>query len=145
MRRRKDITQASYFNFTFRLDWNVLPAAQGITNSHFGAALQAELNAGFEPPYEPLNACGLYKPHSKPRYHLNADYWKKIDPARFNLPVCEDAHRKSGIAAHHKFLMGSKKDMDDIATAVKKIVKNIGELKAEGPQASRKRYRALSV
>lgn len=145
MRRRKDITQASYFNFTFRLDWNVLQAAKGITNNHFSAALQKELHADFQPPYEPLNACSLYKPHTKPRYHLNAEYWKKIDPARFKLPVCEDAHNVSGVAVHHKYLMGSKKDMDDIATAVKKVVKNIGELKPEGPRATRKIYRAAPL
>ena len=139
MRRRKEITQASYFNFTFRLDWNLLPAAKGITNSHFGAALQAELHADFQPPYEPLNACSLYKPHSKPRYHLSADHWKKIDPTRFKLPVAGDAHNKSGIAVHHRFLMGSKKDMDHIAAGVKKVVKHIEELSTEGPKMSRKR------
>lgn len=145
MRRRKEITQASYFNFTFQLDWNQLPAKAALTNSHFCAALQAELNAGFEPPYEPLNACGLYKPHTKRRHKLSVEYWKKIDPKRFKLPVSENAHRKNGVAVHHHVLLGSKKDMDDIATAVKKVVDNIGELKAEGPQASRKRYRALAI
>jgi L-glutamine:2-deoxy-scyllo-inosose/3-amino-2,3-dideoxy-scyllo-inosose aminotransferase len=144
MRRRKEITQASYFNFTFRLDWEQIPA-NGITNAHVCAALQAELGAGFEPPYEPLNACGLYKPHTKPRHRLNAEYWKKIDPKRYSLPVCEDAHRKSGVAVHHHVLLGTKKDMDHIAAAVAKVMKNIGELSAEGPQAGRKRYRALAV
>jgi len=143
MRRRKEITQASYFNFTFRLDFATLGAKPGINNSHFSAALQAELGAGFEPPYEPLNACGLYKPHTKKRYNISAEYWKKIDPKRVKLPVCEDAHRKTGVAVHHNALMGTKKDMDQIAAAVKKVVENIGELKTEGPQASRKRYRAL--
>ena len=106
---------------------------------------RAELGKGFEPPYEPLNDCSLYKPHTKRRHHLSAEYWKKIDPSRVKLPVCEDAHRKSGVAVHHHVLMGSKKDMDDIAAAVKKTVKHIDELKAEGPQASRKRYRALAI
>ena len=73
------------------------------------------------------------------------EYWKKIDPTRFKLPVAEDAHNKSGVAVHHKFIMGSKKDMDDVATAVKKVVKHIDELKAEGPKAERKRYRALAI
>lgn len=145
MRRRKDITQASYFNFTFRLDWNALSVPKGVTNMHFCAALNAELHAEFQPPYEPLNACSLYKPHTKRRHHLNADYWKKIDPTRFKLPVCEDAHKKIGVAIHHKYILGSKKDMDDIATAVRRVVKNIGELKAEGPQAGRGKYRALPL
>ncbi|GMU93148.1 MAG: hypothetical protein AMXMBFR4_22060 [Candidatus Hydrogenedentota bacterium] len=144
MRRRKEINQASYFNFTFRLDWDQIPA-KDITNAHVCAALQAELGAGFEPPYEPLNACGLYKPHTKPRHRLNAEYWKKIDPKRYSLPVCEDAHRRSGVAVHHHVLLGTKKDMDHIATAVAKVMKNVGELNAESPQAGRKRYRALAL
>ncbi|MCC6490530.1 MAG: DegT/DnrJ/EryC1/StrS family aminotransferase [Candidatus Hydrogenedentes bacterium] len=142
MRRRKEITQASYFNFTFRLDWTAL-GAKGLTNAHFCAALAMETGAGFEPPYEPLNACGLYKPHTKKRYKLSGEYWKKINPKRFSLPHCEEAHRASGVAVHHHVLMGTKKDMDDIAKAVAKVVANIGELNPEGPTASRKRYRAL--
>jgi len=143
MRRRKDITQASYFNFTFRLDWDVLAAKPGITNTHFAAALNAELFSGFNPPYEPLNACSLYKPHTKKRHHLTAEYWKKIDPSRVKLPVAEAAHRKIGVAVHHHVLLGTTKDMDNIATAVAKVVKHMDELKAEGPQAARKSYRAL--
>lgn len=144
MRRRKEITQASYFNFVFRLDWDKI-GRKDITNSHFCAALSAETGASFEPPYEPLNACSLYKPHTKKRHHISAEYWKKIDPTRFSLPVCEDAHRRSGVAVHHHVLLGTKKDMEDIATAVEKVVKRIGELNADSPQSSRKVYRALAI
>jgi L-glutamine:2-deoxy-scyllo-inosose/3-amino-2,3-dideoxy-scyllo-inosose aminotransferase len=144
MRRRKEITQASYFNFTFRLDWSKI-GPKVLTNSHFCAALAAETLAGFEPPYEPLNACGLYKPHTKRRHKLNPEYWKKINPKRFKLPICEDAHRMSGVAVHHHILMGTQKDMDDVAKAVAKIVENIEEIKPESPQALRKKYRALAI
>ena len=127
MRRRKEITQQSYFNFAFRLD---LPKLKGVTNLQFSPALNAELNfpEGFEPPYEPLNNSVLYKPHTKPRHKLNAEYWKAIDPKRFKLPVCTDAATKSGVCVHHRALMGTKKDMDDIANAVAKIVEHIDEL-----------------
>lgn len=128
MRRRKEITQQSYFNFAFR----ILPEELGVTNARFGAALSAELNTrddGFTRPYQPLNACELYKPHTKPRHRLNAVYWKEIDPRRFDLPVCKDVHERSGVVIHHHVLMGNKRDMDDVAEAVAKVVENIGELR----------------
>jgi len=143
MRRRKEVTQQSYYNFTFRLDPEAL---EGVTNHAFCAALNAELRSGdaVEPPYEPLNNCGLYKPHTKPRHHLSAEYWDAIDPARFGLPVATDAHARTGVAVHHAALMGTKKDMRDIAKAVAKIAENAGELKAWKPKAPPKKYRALA-
>ena len=144
MLRRKEITQASYFNFAFRLDWNALEANKGVTNSHFAAALSAELGMWFEPPYDPLNKCPIYKPLSKPRHKIGADYWKRLDPKKYPMPVATDANGKSGVVTHHRTLLGTKKDMDDIAKAVAKVVENIGELNPEGPKAARKKYRSLT-
>jgi len=141
MRRRTQITQASYFNFVFRIDWGAV-GVKGVTNREFSAALTFELGAEFEPPYEPLNRCGLYKPHTKRRHKLDREYWRAINPRRFKLPVCEDAHNKSGVAVHHHVLLGTKRDMEDIATAVAKVVKNVDQLKAI-PPAQREKYRAL--
>lgn len=143
MRRRKEISQASYFNFGFRLDWNTL-GARGLTNLHFAAALRCELGSEWEPPYDPLNQCALYKPHTKPRHNLNCEYWQAIDPRRFSLPVCEDANAKSGVVVHHHVLMGTKRDMDDIATAVAKVAGNLDELKTI-PEPKRKKYRGLAT
>ncbi len=143
MRRRKEITQASYFNFAFRLNWDVL-GVKGLTNVHFSTALSKELGSEWEPPYDPLNKCALYKPHTKPRHNLNPKYWKAIDPKRYRLPVCEDANEKSGIVVHHHVLMGTKKDMEDIAEAVQKVVANLDEL-SQMPAPKRKKYRGLAT
>ena len=141
MRRRKEVTQQSYFNFTFRLDTKELK----VINAQFGAALNAELSLhdAWEVPYDPLNGCGLYKPLTKPRHNLSAAYWKAINPGRFKLPVCEDLSQASGLAIHHKLLMNSKKDMDMVAAAIKKLVDNIGEVRKLkiGPV---KKYTALA-
>lgn len=141
MRRRPQVTQQSYFNFTFRLD----PKELGIINAQFCAALNAELNTGdaWEIPYDPLNNCGLYKPQTKVRHKLSGDYWKAINPQRFKLPVCEDANGRSGVAVHHVTLMNTKEDMDLIAAAVKKIVDNIQEARSLNI-GSQKKYQALS-
>jgi len=142
MIRRPQITQQSYFNFAFRID----PEELKVTNAQFCAALNAELSVGdaFEPPYEPLNACGLYKPLTKKRHQLNEEYWKAIDPKRFKLPVCTEAHTRSGIVVHHVMLMNPRSVMDQVAEAVKKVVDNISEVRKIQAGGGRK-YRPLAV
>ncbi|MCC6145911.1 MAG: DegT/DnrJ/EryC1/StrS family aminotransferase [Candidatus Hydrogenedentes bacterium] len=142
MVRRPQITQQSYFNFAFRID----PKELGIENRIFCAALNAELSGPsdlFEPPYEPLNKCGLYKPHTKARYKISDAFWKAADPRRFKLPVCERAHFEDGVTTHHVLLMNKKKDMDAVADAVRKIVENKDELKKVTVKQGRK-YKALA-
>lgn len=130
MRRRKQVTQQSYFNFAFWIDEKRL---QGRTNADVCRALNAELHlpgfAEFEPPYEPLNNCHLYKPHTKPRHNLSKEYWAAIDPKRFSLPVATKAHDLVGMTMHQSVLLGSKKDMKDIAKALAKVLDNLGEVK----------------
>ena len=128
MRRRAEVTRQSYFNFAFRLDVREL----GVENTRFSRALNSELHlpgAGFEAPYQPLNRCDLYRPHTKRRYRIDSTYWKNINPSRFKLPVSEEAHAISGIVVHHSVLLGTKKDMDDIANAAQKVVDHVAELK----------------
>jgi L-glutamine:2-deoxy-scyllo-inosose/3-amino-2,3-dideoxy-scyllo-inosose aminotransferase len=127
MRRRKEVTQQSYFNFSFRLDTKALK----VNNRQFIAALNAELcTGGFDTPYQPLNQCWLYKPTTKVRHKLDKEYFKAIDPRRHKIPVCTDAHANSGVTVHHRLLMNAKSDMDLVASAVRKVVDNIGELRA---------------
>lgn len=142
MGRRPQITQQSYFNFAFKID----PKELGVDNRVFCAALNAELSTGdaFEPPYEPLNKCGLYKPLTKARYNLSRQFVKAIDPKRFKLPVCEDAHFQSGVCVHHVLLMNTRKEMDQVAEAVCKIVANKDELKHVKGGSGRK-YRPLAI
>lgn len=134
MRRRKEVTQQSYFNFSFRLDTKELK----VNNSQFIAALNAELSApGFDRPYQPLNQCMLYKPTTKVRHKLDKDYFKAIDPKRHKIPVCTDAHTNSGVVIHHRLLMNSREDMAQVAAAVKKVVDNLDEIRT-APAKKRK-------
>ena len=118
MRRRKEVTQQSYFNFAFRID----PKELKVSNQQFCAALNAELGTGdaFEPPYDPLNRCDLFKPRTKMRHKLNPGYWKEINQRRFKLPVCTEATTKSGVTVHHSLLMNKRSDMDLLAKTVQK-------------------------
>ncbi len=142
MRRRSEITQQSYFNFAFRIDTEELK----ISNLQFCAAMNTELNMPdqFEPPYEPLSNCGLFKPRTKARHNLGNQYWKAIDPARFKTPVAAEARNASGVTAHHQILMNTPEDMETIAKAARKIVDNIDELRAMKPATMMKMYQALA-
>ena len=143
MRRRKEVTQQSYYNFGFRFDVEKL---KGITNKQFAPAMNAEMRIpeGWEPPYDPLNKCQLYKPWTKRRHKLSPAYWKAINPKRFKLPVCTDATEKSGMAIHHMALMGTKKDIEDVAAAVAKVVENVDELATWSSAKSLRKYRGLA-
>jgi L-glutamine:2-deoxy-scyllo-inosose/3-amino-2,3-dideoxy-scyllo-inosose aminotransferase len=68
-------------------------------------------------------------PLTKPaRYKLNDQYWHDIDPARFDLPVCDRIHFEESVCIHHKILMGTKADMDLIASAIEKVYDNAKQL-----------------
>ncbi len=126
MRRDPRETAEAYFNFVFRYDgknFKDLPVEK------FREALAAELGLDVESSYEPLNNCSLYVPHTKPaRYKLNDEYWRAIDPSRFDLPVCERIYREEAVTTHHKILMGSRADMEQIAEAIRKIYDHAEEL-----------------
>jgi len=119
MRRDKRETKEAYFNFAFRYnqaEFKNLPVQK------FRAALTAELGIEVAASYIPLNKCSLYVPLTKPaRHKLSEEYWAAINPERFELPVCDKIHFEGSACIHHKILMGTKADMDLIASAIKKI------------------------
>jgi L-glutamine:2-deoxy-scyllo-inosose/3-amino-2,3-dideoxy-scyllo-inosose aminotransferase len=126
MKRDPRETQEAYFNFSFRYNSKEF---KGLPVAKFRAALSAEIGLEASPSYIPLNKCSLYKPHTKPsRHKLSAEYWKAIDPERFDLPVCDRIHFEESVCMHHKLLMGSKSDMDLVASSIGKIYKNAEEL-----------------
>jgi L-glutamine:2-deoxy-scyllo-inosose/3-amino-2,3-dideoxy-scyllo-inosose aminotransferase len=126
MRRDKRETKEVYYNLSFRYDrrgFKDLPVTK------FRQALTAELGIEFAASYIPLNRCSLYAPLTKPaRHRLNDEYWKAIDPSRFELPVCDRIHSDQSVCVHHKALMGTKADMDMIAAAIRKVRDNAEEL-----------------
>ncbi|MBM4025052.1 MAG: DegT/DnrJ/EryC1/StrS family aminotransferase [Planctomycetes bacterium] len=119
LRRDQRETAEAYYNYSFRYQrerFKGLPVAQ------FREALSAELGCRVEASYEPLNACALYTPHTKPwRYRLTARHWKEIDPRRFKLPVCRRIRDEESVCFHHTVLMGTRADMDAIVEAIRKI------------------------
>ena len=122
MRRDRRETAEAYYNFSFRYKQEQF---RGLSVARFRDALSAELGCRVEASYEPLNACSLYAPRTKPwRYKLTPKHWRQIDPRRFKLPVCQRIHEKESVCVHHTVLMGTKADMDLIAAAIQKIYDN---------------------
>lgn len=127
MKRDERETKEAYFNFAFRYNKDEF---KGLPVAKFRDALTAEIGISASGSYEPLNKCSLYVPHTKPSKHkLNDEYWAAIDPTRFDLPVCDRIYFEESVCIHHKILMGSKADMDMIASAIQKIYDNAEELK----------------
>lgn len=117
-------TRKTYFNYVFRIDEEELGIKVGI----FRKALSAELGFEFEACYQPLNDCSLYRPQTKKRYRINEEYWKALDPKRFALPVSQRLFNNETVCMPHRFLMGANEDMEQIATAVKKVIDNKNEI-----------------
>jgi len=126
MRRDERETMRAYYNFSFRYNRDEF---KDLDVAKFREALGKELGCPVEPSYEPLNACALYTPHTKPwRYKLSEKHWREIDPVRFDLPVCRKIYEEESVCFHHSILMGTKADMDMIVKAIEKIYHNAEEL-----------------
>lgn len=126
MRRDERETAEAYFNFAFRYRQDEF---KGLPIETFREALAAELGCGVEASYEPLSACGLYTPNTKPwRHKLTEEYFAQLDPSRFDLPVCRRVYREESVCLHHNVLMGTRADMDLMLEAIQKIYDNAGEL-----------------
>lgn len=116
--RRPQVTQQGMYGYVFRYD---AAAFDGLPGRAFQAALSAELGVPVRPPYEPLNASPLYRPHTKRRHHLSEEYWNAIDPARFALPVAEKAHREEGTILSHEVLLLDPADLEIVALAIERV------------------------
>jgi L-glutamine:2-deoxy-scyllo-inosose/3-amino-2,3-dideoxy-scyllo-inosose aminotransferase len=126
MRRDPRETAEAYYNFSFRYKQEQF---KGLPVARFREALSAELGCRVEASYEPLNACSLYAPYTKPwRYKLTAKHWRQIGARRFELPVCRRVHDQESVCFHHTVLMGTKADMDLILEAIQKIYDNAEDL-----------------
>ncbi|MEO7197042.1 MAG: hypothetical protein ABIZ50_01070, partial [Solirubrobacterales bacterium] len=58
----------------------------GLTIDQVAHCLELELRCEVARPYVPLTNSPLYQPHSDPARRIGADYWGRIDPARYRCP-----------------------------------------------------------
>jgi L-glutamine:2-deoxy-scyllo-inosose/3-amino-2,3-dideoxy-scyllo-inosose aminotransferase len=126
MKRYPQINRQSYYGFSFRYHAAVWDDIPGVV---FRKAFNAETGLNGGTTYEPLNNCALYRPHTKSRYRLSEEHWKKIDPSRFDLPVCQNAYTGEAVVLPHPFLLADMSQIDLIADAVEKLYTNRNELR----------------
>ncbi|NSW91453.1 MAG: DegT/DnrJ/EryC1/StrS family aminotransferase [Firmicutes bacterium] len=128
MYRNPAINIQAYYNWTFRYyaeEWDNIP------RERFFAALSAELEGAVTPgtTYEPLNDSPLYRPFSKKTHKLDEEYFKAINPQRFELPECKKAYSKEAVNFFHTLLLMKREDCAKFADAIEKIWDNRDELK----------------
>lgn len=125
--RSPNITKQSYFRWTLKY---ISEAWEGIPKNKFLEALSAELENSFQcsVPYEPLNKCIFYKPHTKNTHKLSEEYWKAIDPGRFDLPVSKKAFEDEAFCFYHSILLTDRAGCDTIIEALRKLRADIAEL-----------------
>ncbi|MEU5977791.1 DegT/DnrJ/EryC1/StrS family aminotransferase [Streptomyces sp. NPDC047315] len=113
-------TSRTYYTYAARLPDGELtePAVADVA-----AALTAELGFSVLPSYAPVPANRLYAPRTRQRFALGLAHEELIDPKRFHLPVCEDTAQRT-ITLHHAALLGDAEDMNDIASAVEKVLRH---------------------
>ncbi len=118
-----EITRHAYHLYIFRYSPDEF---EGLPKSRFLEALNAEgipCSSGYVPLYKERFMLNLAKDHL-----LSQLYGKKIDYSNVKLPVTEKACYEEGAWFHQRMLLGTRKDMDDIANAMAKIKENVKEI-----------------
>ncbi len=119
------VNHLTYFRFCIRLNLEEFGSA---TIDQIRRALIAELNeSSIELVDYPLTKNPLYKPLNSPAAYSSIVHRNRLDPLRFNLPIALQAHKEC-ITFHHAMLLGSKRDIEDIATSIRKLKANSKEL-----------------
>ena len=125
--RSPKITKQSYFRWVLQYDTK---AWEGIPISKFLEAFYAETENSIQcsKPYTQLNDSFAYRPHSKKTHNLSPEYWKAIDPKRFDLPVCKRAVEEEAFCFYQTILLADRQSCDNIVNSIKKIRDNMSEL-----------------
>jgi dTDP-4-amino-4,6-dideoxygalactose transaminase len=110
------LDEPAYYHLCLRVDPAEFP---GFDIDWFAPALAAELGLGaIDAVDRPMNANPLYNPLRSPR--TPPDQREQLDPARFHLPVAEEA-RRTCLTIPHQPLLGDASDMQDIVAAFEKL------------------------
>ena len=119
-----ELTRRAYYDYVIQLDADIV--------GHFSIhrvveAITAELGTFFETLDSPMNENILYNPLLS-KFANTEELISQLNPKRFNLPCAHKAYKTSFAFLHH-LLLGTTKDMDDIVSAVIKIIKGINKLR----------------
>lgn len=116
----KGTTRHAYHLYMFRYDKR---AFRGVPRRRFIEALTAE-GVGCSAGYVPLYRERIFV--VDPAVDVFAG---KVDYSKVRCPVCERACTEESVWLYQRLLLGSKRDMEDIAKAIGKIQENADELR----------------
>jgi L-glutamine:2-deoxy-scyllo-inosose/3-amino-2,3-dideoxy-scyllo-inosose aminotransferase len=116
--RRPQVTRQGLYGYVLRYDEGEFA---GLPVRAFQEALSAEVGVSVDPPYEPLNGSLLLRPHTKRRHRLSEDYWRRIDPSQYRLPVAERAYRAEATILPHELLLLSTSELALVPQAIQRL------------------------
>lgn len=124
-KRDPRVTSHAYHLFIYRY---TAEAKTGVSREKFLKALNAEGAPGGVG-YLPLYRSGMFE--------LDQDscplgcrfYGKKLDYTKLRLPNCEKACDEEVVWMSQSTMLGTRRDMDQVADAIEKVMDNIAELK----------------
>jgi dTDP-4-amino-4,6-dideoxygalactose transaminase len=123
--RPKQVTFQAPFIYAFRYDKS---AFGGLARQRFVDALRAEGVGVFSPYAEPVPHGELW-PESHWSFPLRQGYLKaKVCYAKQRFPVAERLCHDEMVGLWHTYLLGTRRDMEDAARAIRKVQDNVREL-----------------
>lgn len=127
LKRDPRVTTHAYHLYIFRYDSE---AFGGVPRQRFIEALNAEgipCGAGYVPLYK--EQMFYVEPDGCPMGC--AFYGRTMDYSKVSCPVTEHACKNESVWLFQTMFLGDKRDMEDIASAVRKIRENVHELKSD--------------
>lgn len=121
----KAVTMPPHYQYIFKYDPK---GFKGLHRDRFLEALAAEgiwADGSF---YEPIHARPIFSPSLKQYPMLAERYPNGISAEVAQTPVTDKAAYHEAVWLHYPHFMGTKKDVEDIAKAIKKIQDNVDEL-----------------
>jgi dTDP-4-amino-4,6-dideoxygalactose transaminase len=118
------VEEPTHYKVCLRFEAELL---DGLEIGLVARALAEELSLPVEPIDAPLNANTLYQPLQSPQISRMADAAETYDPRRFSLPNATAAARCC-LTLPHWCLLGDRSDLDDIVSAILKVLQFRNEL-----------------
>lgn len=116
-KRDPQVTRRGVYAYPFRYD---AAAFDDLPIGVFRSALSEDLGVPLRTPYRPLHRSDLYRPRSKARHRISAEYWAALDPTRFDLPTCEAAY-ETVVTLPHPLLLNPIEKLAAVPRAIRRI------------------------